>query len=140
MCHRRWVPIDLKLLKRAIDARTAIWAGLNMDWIVRPVVANYGKPVVRAEFESESWIGDVMIWISGDAELVTIRFPDNFMVNKHYDLHSSQDLYMMIDELATLLSSGTIPASAITTYELTGPLPVDRRVDCPGPPSRYSRT
>jgi hypothetical protein len=36
------------------------------------------------------------------------------MVNKHYDLVTSSDLGVVLDELVALLSDGSIPDSAVT--------------------------
>jgi hypothetical protein len=70
----------------ALERRASAWASFGVEWVVEPVARNYGKPVVVARFESVSWLGDVMVWITGEAELATARLADNWMVNKHYDL------------------------------------------------------
>jgi hypothetical protein len=43
-------------------------------------------PSSSAKFESEAWLGEVLIRITGEAELETIRLADGRWVNKHYDL------------------------------------------------------
>lgn len=107
---------DLEALGPAIEAKAAIWARLGVDWRTQPVVANHGKPIIQAEFESAMWIGDVTIWITGEAELATVRLTDDWMVNKHYDLISPGDINVIVDEVAALLSEDVIPESAVTTY------------------------
>lgn len=106
--------IDLESLRPAIEARAATWARLDMRWKFHPVAPNHGKPVIHAEFESETWIGDIMIWITGETELATVRLADDFMVNKHYDLLAPDDLDVLFNELKVLLSEDAIPESAVT--------------------------
>jgi hypothetical protein len=64
------------------------------------VAPNYGKPVAVARFESVSWLGDVMIWITGEAELATVRITDSWMVNKHYDFAGSGDLGKLLEDFS----------------------------------------
>ena len=86
------------------------WFGTSV-----PVKPNYGKAVVVSRFESTAWMGEVLVWATGEAELSTIRLADELTVNKHYDLLTPADLGAMLDELVALLSSGSIPNSAITS-------------------------
>jgi hypothetical protein len=46
------------------------------------------------------------VWITGEAELVTVRLADGWNVNKHYDLVSSDDLEIGLGELAALIAEG----------------------------------
>ena len=87
-----------------------------MVWQVEPVSPNHGKPVVIGRFESTAWLGDVMVWISGEAELDTVRTTDGWIVSKHYDLAQSDDLDIVLDELVALLSEGSIPSAAVTAW------------------------
>jgi hypothetical protein len=67
------VTFPLEALCAAVTARVETRARLGMRWHTRPVQANYGKPVVGVEFESSAWLAGVRIWITGEAELETIR-------------------------------------------------------------------
>lgn len=71
------------------------------------------KPVVISEFESVTWLGDILIWITGETELETVRLTDDRMVNKHYDLTTLDDLEVLLDELVALLVDDRIPAAAV---------------------------
>lgn len=110
--------MDLETLGPAVEARAATWARLGVGWEIQPVLPNHGKPVVKAEFESPTWLGDIMVWITGEAELATVRLADDWFVNKHYNLISGLDVEVIVDELAALLAGGTIPESAIATHQL----------------------
>ncbi|MEU8609455.1 hypothetical protein AB0C29_15785 [Actinoplanes sp. NPDC048791] len=108
----------LRELAPALTARAGAWERLGLAWAIGPVLPNWGKAVVKAEFESAELVGDLMIWVSGEAELSTIRLPDDRMVNKHYDLTTVDDLEVMLDELVLLRTDGIAPAAAVV-----GPYP-----------------
>ena len=69
--------------------------------------------MVVGEFESPAWLGNVLIWISGEAELDVVRVVDVYAVSKHYDLTGPDDLEVLLGELDALLTGGRIPAAAI---------------------------
>jgi hypothetical protein len=100
------VTFGLESFAVGVDAKAAIWAKLGVVWRLEPISPNYGKPVVRGVFESVTWVGDVTVWITGEAELVTVRLADGWNVNKHYDLASPGDLEIALDELAALIAQG----------------------------------
>jgi hypothetical protein len=79
------VTFPLESLPAAVTARTETWAALDVVWRVHPINPNHGKSTIISEFESETWLGNILIWISGEAELETIRLTDDRVVNKHYD-------------------------------------------------------
>lgn len=108
---------ELESLGVCITARAATWTALGMAWQVKPISPNYGKAVVIGAFESADWLGDIMIWVSGEAELATLRPADGWIVNKHYDLESPGDLDSALDEVASLVASGTVPAGALTAWD-----------------------
>jgi hypothetical protein len=110
------VTFDLRLFALGVEAKAAIWTTLGVAWQLKPISPNYGKPVVSGTFESPAWIGDMTVWITGEAELGTIRLGDGWNVNKHYDLVSSTDLEIALDELAALVTEGSVPDEAVTAY------------------------
>jgi hypothetical protein len=69
--------------------------------------------VVGSEFESATWIAEIMIWSTGEAELATVRLTDERIVNKHYDLGNLDDLEALLDELVALLVDDRVPAAAV---------------------------
>jgi len=73
-------------------------------WQLKPVMPNHGKSVVAGTFESVTWLAEMTVWITGEAELVTVRTRDGWNVNKHYDLGSSDDLEIALRELASLIA------------------------------------
>ncbi|MEV0880274.1 hypothetical protein AB0I85_20875 [Micromonospora echinofusca] len=103
----------LEALSAAVTARVETWARLEMRWHTRPIQPNYGKPVVSVEFESSAWLAEVMIWVTGEAELATVRLADDRIVNKHYELAGHGDLEVLLDELAGLLIDDRIPGAAV---------------------------
>jgi hypothetical protein len=80
------VTFPLESLPAAVTARAETWATLGISWRVHPVEPNHGNAVIIGEFESAAWLGDILIWITGEAELETIRLADGRSINKHYDL------------------------------------------------------
>lgn len=105
----------LRVLASAVDEHVEIWSRLAMSWRTFPVQPNHGKPVVRAELESTAWIVQIMIWSTGEAELDTIRLPDDRLVTKHYDLTSRSDLEVLLDELVRLVVHDETPDAAIVS-------------------------
>jgi hypothetical protein len=107
------VTSPLEALPAAVTARVETWARLEMRWHMRPIHPNYGKPVVSVEFESSAWLAEIMIWVTGEAELATVRLADDRIVNKRYELAGHGDLEVLLDELVGLLVDGRIPGAAV---------------------------
>jgi hypothetical protein len=107
------VKFPLDALASAVAARTVTWDRLGLEWRNPPVAPNHSKPVVVSEFESTTWMGDLLIWISGEAELDAIRLTDDQTVSRHYDLSGLDDLDMLLDELDALLTAGRVPDAAV---------------------------
>jgi hypothetical protein len=107
------VTFPLEALSAAVAARMETWTRLEMRWHVRPIQPNYGKPVVRIDFDSPAWLAEVMIWVTGESELATVRLSDDRIVNKHYDLADHGDLEVLLDELVGLLVDDRIPGAAV---------------------------
>jgi hypothetical protein len=103
----------LEALGPAVAARGETWNRVGLGWRIRPVAPNHGKPVVVAEFESATWMGGLLVWISGEAELDAIRAADDLAVSKHYDLVGLGDLDVLIGELDALLTTGRVPDAAV---------------------------
>src|SRR3954447_18500529 len=96
------VTFPLESLPAAVTARAETWATLGLSWRLHPVEPNHGKAIVIGKFESEAWLGDILIWITGEAQLETIRLADDRAINKHYDLTHLADLNVLMDELGAL--------------------------------------
>src|SRR5205814_10609914 len=69
---------------------------LGCDGARAPIQPNYGKPVVSVEFESSTWLAEVMIWVTGEAELATVGLFDERIVNKHIELVCNGDLEVLL--------------------------------------------
>src|SRR4051794_11120360 len=80
------VTFPLESLRAAVTARAETWATLGLSWRLHPVEPNHGKAIIIGKFECDAWLGDILIWISGEAQLETIRLADGCSINKHYDL------------------------------------------------------
>lgn len=121
------VTFPLETLATAIGARDETWGRLGLVWHTRPVDPNHGKPVVVSAFESAMWLGDIMIWSTGEAELEAVRLADERMVLKHYDLSTAEDLEVLVDELIGLLAADRVPAAAVVVRDQERPTegPVD---------------
>ena len=107
------VTFRLEALSAAVAARVEAWVRLEMRWHTRPIQPNYGKPVVSVDFESSAWLAEVMIWVTGEAELATVRLADGRIVNKHYELAGHSDLEVLLDVLVGLLVNDRIPDAAV---------------------------
>ena len=105
----------LEALGSAVAARADSWERLGLAWRIRPVAPNHGKPVVVGEFESATWMGDLLIWTSGEAELDAIHVADDQTVSKHYDLTGLSDLEALLGELDALLTTGRVPSRAVAS-------------------------
>ncbi|MER5326900.1 hypothetical protein [Streptosporangium roseum] len=112
-------PLDA--LGSAVAARAETWERLGLEWRIRPVAPNHGKPVVVSEFESATWMGEVLIWISGEAELDVIRVSDDQVVSKHYDLTGLDDLEVLLGELGALLAVDRVPDAAVVRHHPSAP-------------------
>jgi hypothetical protein len=88
---------------------------LGMVWSFEPVRTNYGKAIVVGSFEAPPWAGELLVWATGEAELATVRLSDGLVVNKHYDLATSDDLQTAVAELAELVARNSVPPGAATT-------------------------
>ncbi|MEU4235869.1 hypothetical protein [Actinoplanes sp. NPDC026619] len=104
-------PLDA--LEPAVLARAATWERLGLEWRIRPVDPNHDKPVVASEFESATWLGSVLVWISGEAELDAVRLADDQAISKHYDPTAPAGLEALLDELEALLTTGRVPDAAM---------------------------
>lgn len=105
----------LETLPAAVNSRRETWTRLKLRPKIRPIAPNHGKPVVGAEFESASWLAEIMIWATGEAELSTIRLADDRNVNKHFDLAHKEDLDILLDEMVDLIAHDQIPDAAVIT-------------------------
>jgi hypothetical protein len=110
------VTFDLGSFSARVEARAVTWTALGVKWRLKPVSPNYGKAVVAGVFESARWIGDMTVWITGEAELLTVRLADGWNVNKHYDLASPDDLEAALDELTALIVHGSVPDGTVTAW------------------------
>jgi hypothetical protein len=108
--------ILLEQLATAVAARSETWTRLGLAWQTGPISPNYGKPVVRSEFQSGTWLAEIMIWCTGETELSTVRLTDSRVVNKHYDLTSGDDLDQLLDDLTALVDDNRVPTDAIVTH------------------------
>jgi hypothetical protein len=73
------VTFPLKAVSTTVAARVETWTRLQMHWRTRPIQPNHGKPTVSVEIESSAWLAEVMIWVSGEAELATTGLSTNTM-------------------------------------------------------------
>lgn len=103
----------LEVLASAVQRRTGTWAALGLQVSSTPIVPNHGKACTSFALESPDWLIEVVVWVSGEAELSTIRRADARIVNKHYDLTGPADLEVLLDELVGPLARDRIPDAAV---------------------------
>jgi hypothetical protein len=111
------VPVDLHSLAEDVRARSDLWLPLRIVWTFGPVHPNYDKALVGGSFHTPPWFGELHVWISGEAELMTLRTSDGWFVNKHYELATSDDLAVALDELAGIVGRASVPNDAVAGWE-----------------------
>jgi hypothetical protein len=67
-------------------------------------------------FESATRAGNMIVWITGEAEPATVRLADGRNVSKHYDLTPLMISRQPLDELTALITRAPVPAGALTTW------------------------
>lgn len=103
----------LESLPAAVTACAATWATPGLSWHVHPVEPNHGKAVIIGEFESDAPLGDMLVWITGDAQLETIPLADGRTINKHHDLTHMADLNVQMDDLVALVVEDRVALAAV---------------------------
>jgi hypothetical protein len=101
------------MLAPAVAARAETWNQLGFVWQTGPILANHGKPLVNSVFESATRLAAITVWVTGEAELETVRLSDGRIVNKHYDLALRDDLALLLDELVDLITNDRVPAGCL---------------------------
>jgi hypothetical protein len=114
------VTFDLGQFASGVRAKAAIWSKLGVAWRLKAVMPNHEKPVVACIFESVSWLAEMTVWITGEAELVAVRPGDGWNVNKHCDLASADDLEIALGELVSLIAEASVPCGAVTAWVARG--------------------
>ncbi len=108
------VSINLACLAPRIHAKGQMWQSLGVRWTVGPVDPNHGKAVVVASFESSEWLGQLTVWVTGEAELDADQLARDLFVSKHYNFAAEQDIDCTLDEFAVLIAEGLAPYGAVT--------------------------
>lgn len=106
------VAFDLEMFAPRIRQHAHEWDRLGLDWSIGPIQPNHGKAVTSATFENGEWLAEILIWETGETDLGTCRLHDRKVINKHYELVTSADLNVVIDEVLKLLRDGQIPSDA----------------------------
>lgn len=114
ICEAVGVTLDLAALAERIRVRAADWQALSLSWTERGISPNYGKAMTSASFECEQWIGEILVWETGETELQTIRISEDLRVNKHYELEDAAQLDVVLSELIGLIRDGVVPPGAVT--------------------------
>ena len=111
--------MDLGEIAPAVTLRAARWAEAGVRWTVGPVDPNHGNAIVVSQFESPTWLGDFLVWETGEADLSFVRVSDCWIVNKHYVLTSREDIEAALEEIRTVLTVGSAPRGALTYHEIS---------------------
>ncbi|TIC82589.1 hypothetical protein [Nocardioides sp. GY 10127] len=108
--------IDLAAFEPAVHRFADAWATCGAVWTVKPIDPNHGKALTLAEFDSDSWLASVILWETGELDLDAGRKVDGWLVAKHFDLKTPDELDGVLDELLSLLRDGAVPSQAFTSW------------------------
>ncbi len=105
--------LDLREVPRLVSARTVQWESAGVAWGELHASPDDGSPkaVVWQAFAGAGWEGDIMVWDSGEVELAAMK-QGGWHLAKHYDLEAPEDIDLVLDDVASLIESDTIPLGA----------------------------
>jgi hypothetical protein len=91
--------VDLQLLDKAVSARRAKWEAAGLSWeIVRTGVQV--KPAVSLRAESPSRVAELLLWVSGEADLSYAELKPRITdpVVDHYEIATPLGLDECLDD------------------------------------------
>jgi len=103
------VDFDLALLGPAFSKRAVAWEELALT--VEPAFppSATAKPSSEVRFESADYLGNFVVWVSGEGEATVVRLRDGRRMVKVHRLTSPAALDGAIGELIAFIGEGEVP-------------------------------
>ena len=101
--------IDLALLDLAFGKRADAWEELGLTVEPASPPSATAKPSSEVRFESADYLGDFVLWVSGEGEATVVRLRDGRRMVKVYRLKSPAALDGAIGELIAFMGDGEVP-------------------------------
>lgn len=90
--------MDLNELDRAVSARASAWRAADARWeLVR--WADTDKPAVSLRVVSAEAEAELILWVSGEADLLHVRDTENQPVSEHYEITTGLGLKACLTDL-----------------------------------------
>jgi hypothetical protein len=90
--------VDLDELERVASERVRAWRAAAVRWeIIRWSATD--KPAASFRVERDGALAELILWVSGEAELTHVRGDQDEPVSKHYEITTELGLRGCIDDL-----------------------------------------
>jgi hypothetical protein len=85
-------------LDRAVSARATAWRAADAQWeIIRWPVTD--KPAASLRLETVTALAELILWVSGEAEMIYARKAEGRPVSEHYEITTQLGLSDCLDDL-----------------------------------------
>ena len=103
--------MHLDELDHAVSARGSAWRGAGARWqIIRWPVTD--KPAASLRVERADAEAELILWVSGEAELIYARGIGNEPASEHYEITTALGLNSCLDDLETYIDLQAPPVVA----------------------------
>jgi hypothetical protein len=90
--------MDLDELDQAVSARVLAWRAAGARWeIIRWPVTD--KPASSLRVEKADALAELILWVSGEAELMCVRHIEGQPLSEHYEITTTLGLNGCLDDL-----------------------------------------
>ena len=90
--------MDLDELDHAVTARVLAWRAADVRWeIIRWPVTD--KPASSLRVERDDAMAELILWVSGEAELISVRHIADQPLSEHYEVTTAPGLNGCLDDL-----------------------------------------
>lgn len=90
--------VDLDELDHAVAARVLAWRAADVRWeIIRWPVTD--KPASSLRVERDDAMAELILWVSGEAELISVRHVADQTLSEHYEVTTALGLNGCLDDL-----------------------------------------
>lgn len=96
------IELDLAQFAAAVHAHAPRWERAGIRWQLA-FGPKRDKSAACVDCETGDLAGQLIVWTSGEAELMTGSFSTGLIDQVHYDLTSPQDLSTCLDDLTQRL-------------------------------------